>query len=220
MRRSGSGRGDGHGEGGPNRRSRATAPARPHTPLRRRLGLEHNELRRPVDRVQRLLGFALLLIFLGVAPPLAVWAGSVSYAAGARAEDAERQDRQRVTATVTKTGGTAASGDRFVHETVQATWPGPDGKPRAGTLPSWRGVDIGDRRAIWVDGAGEPTVAPRPHSRTVTDAVYAGTAAVLGAALPAAVAYGLVRRHCDRRRDALWDAAWARLDAAGHGPRF
>ncbi|WP_075895256.1 hypothetical protein [Actinomadura sp. CNU-125] len=221
MRRSGSGGGEGrggHGDG-PRPRPRAVAPGRPTTPLRRRLGLEHSELRRPVDRVQRLLGFALLLIFLGTAPPLAMWAGATSYAAGSRAEDAERQSRRQVTATVTTTGGTSASGDRFVHETVQATWPGPDGKPLAGTLPSWRGVEVGDRRTIWVDRAGEPTVEPRPHSRTVTDAVYAGTAAVLGGALPIAVAYGLVRRRCDRRRDALWDADWARLDAAGHGPR-
>ncbi|MFV2171788.1 hypothetical protein ACFHW2_05880 [Actinomadura sp. LOL_016] len=191
----------------------------PRRPLRRRLGLEPSELRRPVDRVQRLLGFALLLIFLGAAPPLAIWAGAASYATGSRTEEAERRDRHRVTATVTQTGGAATSGDRFVHETVQATWPGPGAKPTAGTLPSWRGVEVGDRRTIWVDRAGEPTVEPRPHSRTVTDAVYAGTAAVLGAALPTAVAYGLVRRRCDRRRDALWDADWARLDAAGHGPR-
>ncbi|MBE1535062.1 Rv1733c family protein [Actinomadura algeriensis] len=218
MRRSGSGRGGGHDDG-PHPRPRAVSPGRPHPPLRRRLGLEHSELRRPVDRVQRLLGLALLLIFLGAAPPLAMWAGSTSYAAGSRAEEAERRDRQRVTATVTTTGGTSTSGDRFVHETVQATWPGPDGEPLAGTLPSWRGVEVGDRRAIWVDRAGEPTVAPRPHSRTVTDAVYAGTAAILGTALPVAVAYGLVRRRCDRHRDALWDADWARLDAAGHGRR-
>ncbi|QFG25731.1 hypothetical protein [Actinomadura sp. WMMB 499] len=191
----------------------------PRRPLRRRFGLEPNELRRPVDRAQRLLGFALLLIFLGVAPPLALWAGASSYAAGNRAEEAERRDRHQVTATVTRTGDGTPSSDRFVHETVQATWPGPDGKPTAGALPSWRGAEVGDRRAIWVDRAGEPTVEPRPHSRTVTDAAYAGTAAVLGAALPAAVAYGLLRRRCDRRRDALWDADWARLDSAGHGPR-
>ncbi|WP_242901737.1 Rv1733c family protein [Actinomadura terrae] len=192
----------------------------PLTRLRRRLGLEHNELRRRVDRVQRTVALVLLVLLLGTAPPLAAWTGAWSYDSGVRAERAERATRHQVVATVTATGGVGSAGDRYVHETVQATWPGADGKPRAGTLPSWKNAKVGAHRTIWVDRAAEPSVRPRPHSRTVTDAVYAAAATVLGLSMPLLLAYALVRRRCDRYRDELWEADWARMDAdAGHNPR-
>ncbi|TYK48082.1 Rv1733c family protein [Actinomadura decatromicini] len=192
----------------------------PLTRLRRRLGLERNELRRPIDRVQRTIALALLVLLLGAAPPLAAWTSSWSYEAGSRAEHAERANRHQVVATVVATGGIGSSGDRYIHETVQATWPGKDGKPRTGTLPSWKNAKPGAQRAIWVDRAGEPSVRPRPHSRTVTDAAYAGAATVLGCGLPVLLGYLLVRRRCDRLRDDMWEADWARMDAdAGHNPR-
>ncbi|WP_141577251.1 hypothetical protein [Actinomadura sp. WMMA1423] len=191
----------------------------PLTRLRRRLGLERSELRRPVDRVQRLAALVLLLLLLAVAPPLAAWTAAWSYSAGTRAEQAERAERRQVVATVTSTGGIGSSGDRYIHETVQASWPGANGRLHVGTLPSWKNAKVGAHRTIWVDRQGEPTVRPRAHSRTVTDAAYAGGATVLGCAVPLLCAYALVRRRCDRHRDELWEADWARLDAAGHNPR-
>ncbi|GAA2156745.1 Rv1733c family protein [Actinomadura napierensis] len=197
-------RGSGIGQGGG-----------PLVRLRRRCGWEHNELRRRIDRVQRLIGLGLLLLLIGLAPPLALWAGTWSYQAGSGAERAERAHRHQVVATVVSTGGIGSSGDRYIHETVQAQWPGADGSIRTGTLPSWKKAEVGAHRTIWIDAKGEPTVRPRPHSRTITDAAYAATAAVLGVATPVLLAYVLVRRRCDRHRDALWEADWARMDAAG-----
>ncbi|WP_157430824.1 Rv1733c family protein [Actinomadura macra] len=183
------------------------------TRLRRRLGFERSELRRRVDRVQRIVALGLLVLLLGAAPPLAAWAGAWSYDAGVRAEQAERTSRHQVVATVTSTGGIGSSGDRYIHETIQATWPGADGKSRTGTLPSWKNAKAGAQRTIWVNGKAEPTVRPRPHSRTVTDATYAAAATVLGLSMPLLLAYALVRRRCDRYRDELWEAEWARMDA-------
>ncbi|HEU5030037.1 MAG TPA: hypothetical protein VFV01_34355 [Spirillospora sp.] len=183
--------------------------------LRRRCGLEHNELRRHIDRVQRLIGFGLLLLMLVVAPPLAFWAGTWSYHAGSNAERAERAQRHEVVATVTSTGGIGSSGDRYIHETVQARWAGTGGTTRTGTLPAWKNAKVGAHRTIWIDAKGDPTVRPRPHSRTVTDAAYASTAAVLGVGTPILLAYVLVRRRCDHRRDEMWEADWARMDSAG-----
>lgn len=180
--------------------------------LRRRLGLEPSPLRRRVDRVQRAIALALLVILLGTAPLVAAWVASWSYEAGVRAEKAERADRQQVVATVTSIG-TSSAGDPYLHETVQATWRGPGGENRVGTLPSWKGAEIGAKRTIWVDGSGDLTVRPRPHSRTVTDAAYAGTAAAVGAGLPVLLVYVFVRNRCDRHRDRLWEADWARMDA-------
>ncbi|NDU77685.1 hypothetical protein GWI34_34500 [Actinomadura sp. DSM 109109] len=201
------------------RRSGIGRGGTPLTRLRRRLGLERSELRRPVDRVQRMAALGLLLLMLATAPPLAAWAASWSYSAGTRAENAERAERRQVVATVTSTGGLGSSGDRYIHETVQAAWRGADGRPHVGSLPAWKDAKVGAHRTIWVDRREEPTVRPRPHSRTVTDAVYAAGATVLGCALPVLIGYALVRRRCDRHRDEMWEADWARLDAAGHNPR-
>ncbi|GAA4066756.1 Rv1733c family protein [Actinomadura miaoliensis] len=200
------------------RRSGVGGAAPPMRRLRRRLGMERNELRRRVDRVQRAIALALLVLLLAAAPPVAAWCGGLAYEAGLRAERHEHAQRQEVWATVVATGGIGSAGDRYVHETVQATWPRPaDGRTRTGTLPSWKGAAVGARKQIWVDRDGRLAVRPRPHSRTVTDAVYAGGAAALGVGAPVLLAYVVVRRRCDRHRDRMWDAAWARMDTdAGH----
>ncbi|MFC9974809.1 hypothetical protein ACFVH6_28295 [Spirillospora sp. NPDC127200] len=213
-------RGSGIGAGG----MAGTPAERPHRggrvrrrTLRRRLGLERNVLRRRVDRAQRLAALGLLLLLLLAAPPAALWTADLAYDSGTRAEQTERATRRQVVATVVATGGAGSAGDRYVHETVRATWPGPDGKPRSGSLPSWDGAKVGARTEVWVDRGGDLSVRPRPHSRTVTDAAYAGAAAVLAVGLPLLLAYLVLRHRCDRRRDAMWDAAWERMDAdAGH----
>ncbi|WP_067822671.1 Rv1733c family protein [Actinomadura kijaniata] len=189
--------------------------------LRRRLGLERNPLRRPIDRIQRWIALALLLFTVAAAPPAALWCAGLAHDAGTRAERAERASRHQVTATVTAVGGVGSRGDRYVHETVQATWAAPDGGAREGTLPGWRDVRAGQTTRIWVDARGRVAPRPRPHSRTVTDTVYAGVAAALAAGAPSLLGYLLLRRRCDRRRDAMWDAAWARMDAdAGRNHPF
>ena len=70
----------------------------------------------------------------------------------------------------------------------------------------------GTRRWLWVDRTGRPTAPPRSRSRTVIDAGYAAGGAVLAVGVPLLIAYRLVRRRCDRVRDAMWDAEWARID--------
>ncbi|HEX2312327.1 MAG TPA: hypothetical protein VHJ17_01230 [Thermomonospora sp.] len=178
--------------------------------LRRRLGFDRNTMRRPVDRVQWAVGLALTTVFLLVAPILVTWAWLWSYDSGARAERYERQTRQQVVATVVGPAGTG--GERYLHHTVRATWRAPDGTARSGRIPAWKEARAGARQRIWVERDGTVTVRPRPHSRTLVDAGYAATGAALAAGLPLLGAYYLVRRRCDRVRDALWDAEWARID--------
>jgi hypothetical protein len=197
----------------------------PRPTLRRRLGLEHNELRRRVDRVQRCMALCLLALMVAVVTPLAVWGGRWTYETGLRSERYERADRRQVVATVVETGGVGAAGDRYVHETVTATWPRPAAEntgnnaraTRTGTLPSWKGARAGAKKRIWVTMNGDVTGRPRTHGRTVSDAGYAAASAALIGAVPFALAYMLLRHRCDRHRYAMWDDAWARMDAQrGH----
>jgi hypothetical protein len=199
----------------------------PRPTLRRRLGLERNELRRRVDRVQRCMALCLLVIMLAVVTPFAVWGARWTYDTGLRAERYERADRRQVVATVVQTGGVGSAGDRYVHETVQATWPRPGARDttgnattntqaqatRTGTLPSWKDAMVGAKKRIWVTMNGEVTGQPRAHSRTVSDAGYTAASIVLIGAVPFLLAYVLLRRRCDRHRYKMWDAEWARMDA-------
>ncbi|WP_018654963.1 hypothetical protein [Actinomadura flavalba] len=182
-------------------------------PWRARLGLYRSPLRRPVDRVQRRCAAALLALALVVALPLASLLAARAYATGKRAEAAERAARTLVLATAVDAGATHAVSERYYHASVKAIWPVPGGAVREGTLPAWKDAGIGDTHPIWVDEHGAPAVKPRPHSRSVSDAGYAASAALLAVAFPAGLAYWLLRRRCDRRRAALWDAAWSRLDS-------
>lgn len=181
--------------------------------VRRCCGFDRSDLRRKVDRVQWRIGLALLMAFAVIAPALAIWLASWSYASGMRVERREVATRYEVVATVGGPGGLGTAGlDRYLHQTVQATWKAPDGTPRVGMIPAWKNVKVGAQQRIWVDPSGKLTVRPRPHSRTVVDAGYAATGAVLAAAIPPLTAYLLLRRRFDRRRDAMWDEEWARID--------
>ncbi|MFC5180830.1 Rv1733c family protein [Actinomadura harenae] len=188
-------------------------------PLRRcarRAGLAPSDLRRPVDRVQRAIAFVLLGLALIAVPLAATTCARWSYRSGMRAEGADRSVRARAVATA-EAVGVGATGDRYVHETLRAHWTAPDGSARVGVLTAWKNAKPGARHTIWVDLRGTATTPPRPHGRTVTDAGYAATGAGLAAGLPLFAVYLVVRRRCDRHRDALWEAAWARMDAdAGH----
>jgi hypothetical protein len=181
--------------------------------VRRRLGFDCNELRRRVDRVQWGVGLTLFVVFLVIAPIAATWTALWSHDSGTRIEHHERAARHQVVATVTGPGGLGTGGsDRYLHQTVQASWPIPGGGTRTGQIPAWKDAKAGARHKIWVDRTGKLTTRPRPHSRTVVDTGYAATGAVLAIGFPLLCAYGLVRRRCNRRRYADWDAEWARID--------
>lgn len=180
---------------------------------RRRFGFDRNELRRQIDRTQWRTGLAMLVLFLLAAPAAAWFAAGWSLETGLRAEHRERATRYPVVVTVAGPAGLAATAaDRYLHQTVLASWQAPDGTRRTGQLPAWKGARAGSRHQIWVDRAGAPVPRPRPHSRTVVDAGYAAAGAAMAAGLPLLCLYGLVRRRCDRRRYAAWDAEWARMD--------
>jgi hypothetical protein len=180
--------------------------------LRRRLGFDRNELRRRVDRVQWSLGLGLLAVFVLLAPLAAGWAGLWAHHTGARIEQQERAARHQVVATVVAPPGVGGNKDRYLHQTVQATWQAPNGTPRTGQIPAWKNVRPGATHRMWVDGTGKPVPRPRPHSRTLVDTGYAATGAMLAVGLPLLLAYALIRRRCDQLRGMLWDEEWARID--------
>jgi hypothetical protein len=177
---------------------------------RRRLGLDRNELRRGVDRVQWALANALLMVFLTAAPATASVIADHVYDSGVRTEQRESATRHQVDATIVGAGRLPLTGT--AHPTVRLRWPAPDGTLRTGDVPARGTTATGARQRIWVDGSGAVTTQPRRHVQTIGAAVYAGggSASAIGGLL--LVAYVTLRRRCDRCRSRLWDTDWARLD--------
>ncbi|MEU9020402.1 hypothetical protein [Actinomadura sp. NPDC048394] len=179
---------------------------------RRSCGFDRNDLRRGMDRWQWFIGLMLLLAGTVVASVAAVHIGGAVYDSGVRTERHEAAVFHATDATVVK-----------VHEAsrtrgVTVSWVAPDGSRRTGGYETWRGASVGDHVRVWVGSAGVREDPPRPHARTIGDAVaYAvGTVAVTAAVFFGA--YQLLRRRFDEVRYRLWDAAWADFDRHRIGP--
>jgi hypothetical protein len=181
--------------------------------LRRRFGLDRNDLRRGIDRVQWALATVLLMVFLAAAPAAAMSVADRVYATGMRTEAREAATRQQVDATIIDPAEMPRSspGDTG-HPAVRMRWPAPDGSYRTGYVPYRSRAAKGASQRIWINDTGTVTVHPRRHVQTVGDTVYAacGTTLAIGALL--LVAYGGLRRRCDRRRAELWETEWTQMD--------
>ncbi|MBT2210218.1 MULTISPECIES: hypothetical protein [Actinomadura] len=174
--------------------------------LRRRFGFDHNALRRDVDRRQWMLGIALLMLFLSLAPPLCAWAGRSVYASGVRAERQERATRHEVSATVLRVE------DMRSGRKVTVTWREPDGTARTGSFTAFHGGTAGQRREVWVGPSSQVTdEAPRHHTRTVGDTLTVALGSAMALGMPLLGLYLIIRYRCDQRRYRLWDAEWARF---------
>ncbi|GAA4077301.1 Rv1733c family protein [Actinomadura miaoliensis] len=182
-------------------------------PLARRLGFGHSDLRRPVDRAQRTVGVAIVLVFLVIAAPLAIWAASHAHQAGLHAEAAQKVGRYPVVATIRQpsAGAVVDTGDQSP-STVWARWRAPDGTARTGEIPAWPSAGKDGTRRIWVNTNGDLVARPLSREQVVVDTALAACWVVMGVGTPLAFVYALTRRVCDRRRAASWDRAWERLD--------
>ncbi|MDL4817560.1 Rv1733c family protein [Actinomadura opuntiae] len=178
--------------------------------LRRRCGFDGNPLRRAVDRRQRAVGIGAAAAFAIAAPAACASAASLAYTAGVRAERAESAGHHRIIARVTGIEEQNDGEQRYSY--ARLGWTTPDGRAHTTVIPAGRSARPGTTRRIWVDARGERSPRPQNRADTVAGAVFAGAGAAGAAALPPLAVYLAVRRRCDRGREEMWDAAWARLD--------
>jgi hypothetical protein len=179
-------------------------------PLRRRLGLEPNALRRPADHMESSIIVTLLLVFVIGAPLLGVVAGRSSYETNLRAER-DQAARQQVTARLTAnapapTPSVDGAAPPAVPAAAQWTYAG---AVHTGLIRVRPGTKADTKMPIWVDGKGEPVNGRRTHLETVTHAVIMGVASVFCMAFAFRLAASLVRRVFIRRHLAAWDADWS-----------
>jgi hypothetical protein len=175
----------------------------------RRLGFDHNPLRRASDLVEAWLLPAMIAVFLILSPFVAGTAAAAVRADNAAAQRATQSWHQVPAVLLRAAPGPMMSGNGSNTWLVwtPARWAA-DGRAHTGDVPAPAGTKAGATVPVWLDRAGDVQVPP-PTSAYARDRVMVGmmialvTLAVLLAGLTL-----LTRRILHRRRLAGWAAAW------------
>jgi len=177
--------------------------------MTRRLGLDHNPLRRGSDVTEAWLLPAVIAVFLILGPFVAGAAGAAVRADNAAAQRVTRSWHQ-VPAVLRQAAPGPMMSDNGANTWLvwtPARWTA-DGRPQAGRVPAPAGARAGATVAVWLDRAGQVQVPP-PTAAGDRDHVMIGMSLALAAfALVLAGLALLGRRMLDRRRLAGWEAAW------------
>jgi hypothetical protein len=186
-----------------------TTPTMTWTRLARRLGADHNPLRRRSDLIEAWLLPGAIAVFLVLAPVAAGGAVWWSHAQAAAARQAQ-QSWTRVPAVLLRAApGPMISGSGSHTWTVRepARWMA-GGQPRTGLAPVPAGTRAGTRVPVWLDRAGQPQRLPLTASQARDRVVVAVSAALAALAVAlAGLALG-IRWRLNRRRLASWAADW------------
>ncbi|MEO5876650.1 MAG: hypothetical protein ABIS86_23210 [Streptosporangiaceae bacterium] len=186
----------------------------------RRLGWDHNPVRRRVDRVQTILTSVLLVALLVLAPGVAALVGLHAYNSGTATESLERSSFRLVTATVLEV--TDVSGDgagHFLHERALLQWKDGNGATRVGSATLVSPARENDQLTRWTNGSGALSGRPRTHQQTLTQTTCDSLGVAVILVIAALEAYRMGRRGLDRRRSARWDREWARTAPRWTGQR-
>jgi hypothetical protein len=166
---------------------------------------DRNPLRRTLDRVEAAIVAGLAIAFLAGAPATAVTAAHLAATIGTRTAQAQRSWHRMPAVLLADAPRRAAPRYRPV---ARASWAGPGGRPRTGTVSAPPGAPAGSTVPVWVDASGNLAKAPLRLSQVNDQAMLAAVAAcvALGCLLPCVglLAHGVL----GRRRLAAWDADW------------
>jgi hypothetical protein len=194
-------------------------PTTTWTRLHRRLGLDHNPLRRRSDLIEAWLlpGFVAALLMLG--PLVGILAGHIASAQNAAAWRDQRSWHS-VPAVLTQ----SAPGPTFPDGSANswtvwtpARWTAA-GRTHAGQVPATSDTRAGSTVRVWLDQAGQvrqPLTAAAAEARDLTTVAISVT--VLALLLAGAIL--VTRRVLDRRRLAGWATGWMSVGPQWSGQR-
>jgi hypothetical protein len=162
----------------------------------------HGPLVRTSDRVEAAVSL-LILVIVVLALPVAGAIGTTTHDSRAREYAALRLTSHQVDAIATDDSipGKLRYQDTY---TTPLQWQFA-GRHHSGTIRTRAMMKPGDRKQIWVDAAGNQTVAPLTDRDAAIDAVGAAVASWAVVAGAGATAMVVLRYQLNRRRYAAWD---------------
>jgi len=178
--------------------------------LARRLGLDHNELRRTSDRIEAWFLLVLIVAFV----PVAVLATSaVARSVGDAGARQLRADvpLQQVTAVLLPGAAVTGSATGAAWAWEPARWKA-DGVTHTGEVPADPGMPAGTAVPIWVNHAGQAQPRPLTATQVTARAVLAAVATPPAVALWLWLAWRLLRWRLDRHRLARWARSWSQVE--------
>jgi hypothetical protein len=179
------------------------------TRLARRLGADHNPLRRRSDLIEAWLLPCAIAAFLVLAPVVAAGAVWWSHAQVAAARHAQQSWRRVPAVLLRAAPGPMISGGGSNTWTARepARWVA-GAQPRTGLVPVPSGTRAGTHVMVWLDRAGLPQPLPLTASQARDRVVVALSAALAALAVALAVLALVIRWRLNRRRLASWAADW------------
>jgi hypothetical protein len=180
----------------------------------RRWRPDHNPLRRHSDRTESGVLAMLLVVFLAAAPFVSQACGASVHSLAERVQRAQQTWRQVPAVLLTPTtGGPVSTGFGVYFPEATARWTAPDGTVVTGGVPVRLDAAAGTTMRVWVTREGQLTAPPLQDSQVSTEALFAAVIGVVTLAVALTLAGALVHWTLDKRRMALWEAAWL---ATGH----
>ena len=184
-------------------------PTTTWTRIARRLGLDHNPLRRRSDVVEGWLLPVTIVTFLLLGPLVAGLVGLRMQADNAAAHRAE-QSWHRVPAVLLKAAPGPMMSDNGANTWLvwtPASWAA-NGRSRTGIVPAPSGTKAGSTVRVWVDQTGTVRVPPLNAARAA-DRIAIAMGFALAALAVFLTGLALVTRSVlDHRRLADWETAW------------
>ncbi|OBC10725.1 hypothetical protein A5784_04625 [Mycobacterium sp. 852013-50091_SCH5140682] len=162
----------------------------------------HGPLVRTSDRIEAAVGFLVLVLVL-LAMPIAGALGTTAYDTRVHEYAAQRLATHRVDAVTTD----ASSPSKMRYQEGFATpvqWQFA-GKHHTDTVRTPVRLTPGDHKSVWVDGAGNRTVAPPTDRDAAIDAASIAVVSWLAVAGAGAAVLVVVHSRVNRRRYAGWD---------------
>ena len=179
------------------------------TRVARRLGFDHNPLRRRSDLIDGWLLPGVITAFLILGPLVAGVAGLWVHGNSAATQRAERSWHEVQAVLLAPIPGPAMSGNGTNAWLVwaPARWTA-DGRARTGIVPAPSGTSKDAVVPVWLNRAGQVQVPPLSASAVRDRMVIAALFALTSLAVLLTILAAAARWLLDRRRLAGWEADW------------
>lgn len=195
---------------------------RGHDRCARWLGLDHNPLRRTVDRAETGVRLAALVLLLTAVPAGVFVAGRTGDHLFLRQAHAQQSADHQVTAVLTQDAPTTGTVDPYASVQITwatAGWTAPNGTAHSGQVLVPAGAPKGTTTRIWINAADAITDAPTGHKDIMAEVAVTATVTGIVLILLLLGAEALAIRGLNRRRFSEWDAEWRAIEPRWTGHR-